>query len=243
MPTDLAAKVNLGGLVRLTARTPTEPSSAPPPESDDLADLKADPLWERLRLLRFRLSQEENRPAYSVFPDSTLVALVRDRPRTPNDLLGIKNFGAARLEKYGQLILNEIAGGPRPKPQSAPPPSSIANRTEPITHAIPPVKRPAPPPTSPSSTYVPTEEWTWRLLEKGFTPQEAAAIRGLELSAIIKHATLIARNGKRVPIEAFVVEEVLTRWRSWRATNSDVPHPDAETMPDAWSLFLACRIS
>jgi ATP-dependent DNA helicase RecQ len=227
LPADLAAKVNLGGLARIAAK----PSAASPrsveerPEPVDLSALQSDPLWERLRDLRREYSREEGRPAYSIFPDDTLASLVRDRPKNPGDLLRIKGMGPSRLEKYGRAILEAVA------------------EAGDVTHEPPPVAaRPEPPretrPSS-SSAYVPTEEWTWRLLDRGFTPQEAAAIRGLDLSAIFRHATLAARQGKAVSVEAFISADVLDRWRAWRAENGDRPAPDAASHADAWALFLA----
>ena len=232
LPADLAAKVNLGGLSRIAPK----PSAASPRvaeervESVDLSALQSDPLWERLRDLRREFSREEGRPAYSIFPDETLASLVRDRPKNPGDLLRIKGMGPSRLEKYGRAILEAVAEAGDLSPE--PPPA--AARPDP-----PRAARSAPAPTSPSSTYVPTEEWTWRLLDRGFTPNEAAAIRGLDLSAILRHATLAARQGKAVSIEAFVAPDVLERWRDWRSSNGDRPAPDAASQPDAWALFVA----
>jgi ATP-dependent DNA helicase RecQ len=223
LPADLAAKVRLGGLARIAAKATTNATKAVATSSaaDDRDDLAADPLWERLRDLRREFSRDEGRPAYSIFPDETLACLVRERPSTPTDLLRIKGMGPSRLEKYGQAILETIA-----EAGDAPPAPTR-------------VERPVAPPTSPSSTYVPTEEWTWRLLDRGFTPHEAAAIRGLEFSAILRHAILAARQGRPVSIGAFVAAEVLERWRGWRSENGDLPPPDAESNPDAWALFLS----
>jgi ATP-dependent DNA helicase RecQ len=222
LPADLAAKVNLGGLARIAAKaTNSMKTTAAPPSADDRDDLAADPLWERLRDLRREFSRDEGRPAYSIFPDETLACLVRERPSSPTDLLRIKGMGPSRLEKYGQAILELIADAGDGPPAPAR------------------VDRPVVPPTSPSSTYVPTEEWTWRLLDRGFTPHEAAAIRGLELSAVLRHAVLAARQGRAVRIEAFVAPDVLERWRAWRSENGDLPPSDAASNADAWTLFLA----
>ncbi len=222
LPADLAAKVKLGGLVRVAAKASPSRPNGTPAAADDRDDLAADPLWERLRDLRREFSRDEGRPAYSIFPDDTLACLVRERPGTPTDLLRIKGMGPSRLEKYGQAILEAIAdaGDAAPAPIRS--------------------ERPDVPPTSPSSTYVPTEEWTWRLLDRGFTPHEAAAIRGLEFSAIVRHAVLAARQGRAVAVEAFVGPDVLARWDTWRAENGDRPPSDAEHQPDAWALFVAC---
>src|SRR5438067_447826 len=71
---------------------------------------------------------------------------------------------------------------------------------------------PAPAPSANGTPYVPTEEWTWRLLERGFTLDEAAAIRGLDRSAVVRHATLAARQGKPIDPAALLDPETLRRW-------------------------------
>jgi len=247
LPTPLAAKVNLGGLTSTRSARPADSAATTAdgerrPRGDDPGGVRDDPLWEGLRALRLEFARAEGKPAYSIFPDETLAAFVRDRPATPHELLQIKNMGPSRLEKYGQAILALIAGAdarafvPPAAPAPAPPPA--------------PTPRPAPAPAEPSresrpdpspSAYVATEEWTWRLLDRGFTPHEAAAIRGLDRSAILRHATLVARQGKAVDVGAFVEAETLARWRDWRAERGDQPASQAESQPDAWALFLACE--
>ena len=59
-----------------------------------------------------------------------------------------------------------------------------------------PGSHPRPPKPERLGAYVPTEEWTWRLLDRGFTLDEAAAIRGLLPTDIVRHATLAVRQGK-----------------------------------------------
>jgi ATP-dependent DNA helicase RecQ len=236
LPTDLAAKIKLGGLGRIAPRAAANPTRNSDEAADpgDLAALQDDPLWERLRDLRRDYSREEKRPAYSIFPDETLATLVRNRPKMPNELLQIKGMGPSRVEKYGQAILDAIADVgtdffvPPPRLIEREPPNREANTS-----------RAVPPPASPNSAYVPTEEWTWRLLDRGFTPHEAAAIRGLDLSAIVRHATLVARQGRPVRVESFVEADTLKRWRAWIKENRDRPAPDADEMADAWAIFLA----
>jgi ATP-dependent DNA helicase RecQ len=93
-----------------------------------------------------------------------------------------------------------------------------------------------------SGSYVPTEEWTWKLLDRGFTLDEAAAIRGLLPTDIIRHATLAVRQGRPLDPGSFLAPTVLERWDAWRAEHGDADAPPAETGPTSlWSLFVACR--
>jgi ATP-dependent DNA helicase RecQ len=96
----------------------------------------------------------------------------------------------------------------------------------------------APTPPIESSIYVPTEEWTCRLLDRGFSIDEAAAIRGLERSAIVRHATLAVRQGRSMLLEAILGEERLAQWDSWRREHGDAPPPAAG---DLWAFFIACK--
>ena len=50
-------------------------------------------------------------PAYVVFHDSTLVEIATRRPRTLADLRGISGIGPAKLERYGEDLL-EVLGVP-----------------------------------------------------------------------------------------------------------------------------------
>ena len=95
----------------------------------------------------------------------------------------------------------------------------------------------------PTGAYVPTEEWTWRLLERGFTLDESAAIRGLERSAIIRHATWVARQGRPIPLDAFLSQDLIARWDAWHRQQGETPPPEPEAAIGLWPLYLACRKS
>ena len=121
---------------------------------------------------------------------------------------------------------------PIPPPVSPPTPET---KTKPIS---PPTPASTSQPSSPGRPYVSTEEWTWRLLDRGFAPDEAAAIRGLDLSMIVRHASWMARQGKPVAITAFLTPETLAAWDD---TPRDAGPPDPEPTPGLWALYLACR--
>jgi ATP-dependent DNA helicase RecQ len=77
---------------------------------------------------------------------------------------------------------------------------------------------------------------------QGFTIDEAAAIRGLEPAAIIRHLTWMVRRGHPLAVDAFLPPEVASAWDSWRAAHGDEAPPSepADALP-LWPLFLACR--
>src|SRR5262249_22545489 len=62
-------------------------------------------LWNALRDLRSRLAREQNVPAYVVFHDATLLQMLRERPRTRDELGAISGVGANKLARYGDAFL------------------------------------------------------------------------------------------------------------------------------------------
>ena len=74
------------------------------------AELSADDaaLFERLRQLRLDLSRERGVLPYHVFTDATLREMVRIRPKTSYDLLSVSGVGQSKLERYGEVFLNEL---------------------------------------------------------------------------------------------------------------------------------------
>ena len=263
LPADLASKIRLGGLSRkeprtsrstesasVTSRVESQPATSNGPflrervqadhpsaelypsaladdRPNDLAILKANPLWDRLRELRTGLSREEKVSPYIVFSDATLATIVREIPRTPHDLLQIKGMGASRMERYGRAILDVVTGFEPTLIESVP---TDVRPTETL-----PLK-----PNLVSKIYVPTEEWTWRLVERGFDPSEVAAIRGLDIISVLRHLTLVVRQGKAISIEACIDGQTLQRWREWVTENGKIPPPDLDEQTDHWTLFLAC---
>ena len=62
-------------------------------------------LWEALRACRKRLADARNVPAYVIFPDATLAAMIALRPTNRDELLAISGVGKAKLEKFGDAFL------------------------------------------------------------------------------------------------------------------------------------------
>ena len=66
-------------------------------------------LLERLKELRRRLAQQRRVPAYVVFNDATLNEMAALKPATLDELLQVNGVGQAKLERYGETFLAEIA--------------------------------------------------------------------------------------------------------------------------------------
>ncbi|WP_407314537.1 DNA helicase RecQ [Desulfosporosinus sp. SB140] len=66
-------------------------------------------LFDRLRALRKQLASQENLPPYMIFADSTLREMSQSCPLNPSEMIRISGVGERKLEKYGEIFLNEIA--------------------------------------------------------------------------------------------------------------------------------------
>ncbi len=233
----LTEKLRNGGLERVIPPPPAEAKSPPKAVTDDdaeapAADVEGDPLTQTLKTLRLGWARESNVKAFQIFGNRVLEELVRARPTTPHALAQIKGVGPITMEKYGTALLDAIRQGSENAGRTAvvPPPEKA------------PVKAPvvaSPPPSADS--YIPTEEWTWRLLDRGFSVEECTAIRGLDLGAIVRHATWMARKGKITPVSAFLDAETAHRWQAWHREHRDgSPPPDDPSAARFWPLFVAC---
>jgi ATP-dependent DNA helicase RecQ len=65
-------------------------------------------LFEKLRLLRKRLADEQGVPPYIVFGDVTLREMAREYPESESALRGITGVGETKLRVYGDAFLDEI---------------------------------------------------------------------------------------------------------------------------------------
>jgi len=72
--------------------------------------------WEALRALRRKLAEEHGVPPYVIFPDSTLLEMLRSKPDTLSDMAEVSGVGARKLERYGQAFL-EVLGGTAEAPK------------------------------------------------------------------------------------------------------------------------------
>lgn len=65
-------------------------------------------LFEQLRALRKKLADEAGAPPYIIFSDAALAEMAAKLPTDKTAFLAIHGVGFAKLEKYGDVFLNEI---------------------------------------------------------------------------------------------------------------------------------------
>lgn len=95
-------KVSLA-LVNVDAKNKTAKTKA-----RNLLTVTHHPLFETLRALRRQLADEENKPPFMIFSDTTLHEMVREKPQTMEDLLNISGVGQHKLNHYGMYFLKAL---------------------------------------------------------------------------------------------------------------------------------------
>ena len=75
----------------------------------DSGDSTEPELFETLRVLRYKLAQEESVPAYIVFSNATLADMAKKAPKNMAEFLEVAGVGQVKAERYGQVFLDAIA--------------------------------------------------------------------------------------------------------------------------------------
>ena len=68
-------------------------------------------LFEELRAERMKIAKTLGVPPYVLFPDTTLIAMANERPGSADEMLAISGVGQAKLERYGDALLEVIGRG------------------------------------------------------------------------------------------------------------------------------------
>jgi ATP-dependent DNA helicase RecQ len=174
---------------------------------------------------------------FTVFSNALLEELVRIKPKTVRALAAIPGFGPARLERHGRAILDAIIGQPKSDgaldtmdPTERPEPK----RAEPSRHSVASASAV---PATPAR--IPTEEWTFRLVDRGFGIEDVVAIRCLERAVVIRHLGWTIRAGREVPWDSALPAELVGRWKEHARTGgADASPEDSDQWPGLWPLFL-----
>jgi len=102
----LRGEVNLELRRDLTSKAPKPAASA----ASQLVRSEERETWEALRTLRRKLAEEHGVPPYVIFPDATLLEMLRSQPASLSDMATISGVGARKLERYGQAFLEVLQG-------------------------------------------------------------------------------------------------------------------------------------
>jgi len=91
---------------RSKTRDGRDRDGAPRPQID-IAPIDR-PLFDALRDWRARTAREQNVPAYVIFHDATLRTIASERPLTRQALARIGGVGGAKLDRYGEEVLEVV---------------------------------------------------------------------------------------------------------------------------------------
>jgi DNA helicase-2/ATP-dependent DNA helicase PcrA len=69
------------------------------------------PAFGALRKWRLERAKADGVPAYVVFHDTTLAEIAAQAPRTLSELAGVAGVGPAKLDRYGEEVLAQLASG------------------------------------------------------------------------------------------------------------------------------------
>ncbi|MEJ2208736.1 MAG: RecQ family ATP-dependent DNA helicase [Anaerolineae bacterium] len=95
-------------------QTLAEPLLAP--ERGDEPAVYDQELYERLAAWRTETARAMGKPPYVVLNNKTLKAIAAGRPSSLEEVAAIKGIGPAKLERYGQAVLDLVAGREPPPP-------------------------------------------------------------------------------------------------------------------------------
>ena len=65
-------------------------------------------LYEKLKELRLEIAKREKKPAYIIFPNTTLLDMAIKKPKNINEFIKVKGVGNFKSEKYGNEFINII---------------------------------------------------------------------------------------------------------------------------------------
>ena len=94
-------------------------AAAPQPKAVSTTDGDPD-LFEALKVVRRKLADENEVPAYVVFSDKTLKDMAAKVPKTPAEFRQVHGVGDAKLEAYGTIFLRAIGEWEAKTPGSLP---------------------------------------------------------------------------------------------------------------------------
>ncbi len=146
-------------------------------------------LFDRLRILRKTLADQEGVPPYVIFHDTSLKEMTIYYPQSLLDLRKISGIGDRKLVKYGKVFLEEIIN------------YCEQNNIIPKQFSPPSEEFPG------KETKTSTVQVTFDLYKQRLTIPEIAQKRGLAVSTIASHLEKLILDGEDISIDCFVTSE------------------------------------
>ncbi|MDN3515257.1 MAG: DNA helicase RecQ [Candidatus Brocadia sp.] len=167
----------------------TKPEEKPHIQSAEVREDYDRTLFERLRVLRKTLADQEGVPPYVVFHDTSLKEMSTYYPQNVADLRSISGVGERKLRRYGDVFLQAIVGycnqhHVKPKPIVRKPIEPTGEQAKSLTHQA-----------------------TLELYRQDLTIQEIARRRGLAVSTIVSHIEKLIQEGEDISVDRMVSPE------------------------------------
>jgi ATP-dependent DNA helicase RecQ len=156
---------------------------------EDKENLKAtdvEMLFQRLRLLRKHLADEQSVPPYVVFADSTLRLMAQVQPQTLTQFGKLSGVGSHKLNQYGERFVAEIKAYCQEQGQQI--------RTDPANSTIATAVFPSD-----------TQLLTLQLHRQGLSVEEIAQKRGFTCSTVIAHLIELIDKNQPVDLNQLVI--------------------------------------
>lgn len=141
-------------------------------------------LYEKLRELRYSLSQEKGLAPFMIFHDATLKEMASLFPQNKNEMLNIKGVGLKKYESYGDDFLQIILK------------YSSDNEIDPIVIVKSKDTR--------NESFLDRYNATYELYENNLDLDEISEIRGYTKNTIIEHLSQCDKNGQIVDWSRFI---------------------------------------
>ncbi|MBG0791315.1 MAG: DNA helicase RecQ [Desulfovibrionaceae bacterium] len=199
---------------------------------DVLTSWEAEALFEALRELRLAVAGEQEVPPYAIFPDKTLLELVRYRPRDLDEFGCIPGVGQNKRTHYGERFLECLAAheAEHGRPLNVPEiPAELRERLEREK--------------TEKQELTATEEKTLELFQRHGDVDRVAELRGLKSPSIWKHLTRAAALGKIKPRSVVdlpdgEIDLILNTIKAFQARGIYAMNPVFETLNKRYSYDL-----
>ena len=153
---------------------------------DEVYDAK---LFEILKALRKRISEETHVPPFIVFSDTSLKQMATYFPTSEDQMLKISGVGYSKFDKYGNRFLETI------KPY-------VSENN--ITPKEIPIETPKKKASVEASSKVNTAEISYNLFKQGKSIKEIAEERGLVTTTIETHLLKYFENGENIDLSKYI---------------------------------------
>lgn len=153
---------------------------------DEVYDAK---LFEILKALRKRISEETHVPPFIVFSDTSLKQMATYFPTSEDQMLKISGVGYSKFDKYGNRFLETI------KPY-------VSENN--ITPKEIPIETPKKKSSVESSPKVNTAEISYNLFKQGKSIKEIAEERGFVTTTIETHLLKYFENGENIDLSKYI---------------------------------------